>query len=71
MLPKKGKGQFLQNKPVTVAGDPERRSGIVLAACPLAKKFDITTAETLGSAKLKSPHLEVIRLCFVGLRKEP
>ncbi|GIN93145.1 hypothetical protein J22TS1_41960 [Siminovitchia terrae] len=34
----------LQNKPVIVAGDPERRSGIVLAACPMAKKFGNTTA---------------------------
>lgn len=51
----------LQNKPVVVAGDPERRSGIVLAACPLAKKFGITTAETLGSAKLKCPEVAVVR----------
>ncbi|WP_236017071.1 DNA polymerase IV [Siminovitchia thermophila] len=51
----------LQDKPVIVAGDPERRSGIVLAACPLAKKYGITTAETLGSAKLKCPHVEVVR----------
>ncbi|WP_144460273.1 DNA polymerase IV [Siminovitchia fortis] len=51
----------LKDKPVIVAGDPERRSGIVLAACPLAKKFGITTAETLGSAKLKCPHVEVVR----------
>ncbi|MEK3886883.1 DNA polymerase IV [Bacillus sp. FSL K6-3431] len=50
----------LKGKPVIVAGDPERRSGIVLAACPLAKKYGITTAETLGSAKLKCPHVEVV-----------
>ncbi|MFS0643829.1 DNA polymerase IV [Siminovitchia sp. 179-K 8D1 HS] len=51
----------LKNKPVIVAGDPERRSGIVLAACPLAKNYGITTAETLGSAKIKCPHVEVVR----------
>lgn len=51
----------LQNKPVIVAGDPERRSGIVLAACPIAKKFGITTAETLGTAKLKCPEVAVVR----------
>ncbi|CAM4027901.1 DNA polymerase IV [Lederbergia lenta] len=51
----------LKDKPVIVAGDPERRSGIVLAACPIAKKYGITTAETLGSAKLKCPHVEVVR----------
>lgn len=51
----------LQNKPVIVAGDPERRSGIVLAACPLAKKHGITTAETLGSALYKCPEVQVVR----------
>jgi len=51
----------LKDKPVIVAGDPERRSGIVLAACPIAKKFGITTAETLGSALLKCPNVEVVK----------
>ena len=27
----------LENVPLIVSGDPERRSGVVLAACPLAK----------------------------------
>lgn len=57
----KARDSSLQNKPVIVAGDPERRSGIVLAACPLAKKFGITTAETLGSALIKCPHVKVVR----------
>ncbi|KRG15190.1 DNA polymerase IV [Virgibacillus soli] len=51
----------LQHQPVIVAGDPERRSGIVLAACPLAKKHGITTAETLGSALYKCPEVQVVR----------
>ncbi len=39
-----------KNKPVAVAGDPARRSGIILAACPIAKSFGVTTAERLGEA---------------------
>ncbi|MFC8683648.1 DNA polymerase IV [Brevibacillus porteri] len=50
-----------RNSPVIVAGDPARRSGIVLAACPMAKKFGITTAETLGQALAKCPDAVVIR----------
>lgn len=48
------------NKPVVVAGDVSRRSGIVLAACPLAKKYGVTTAERLGEALTKCPELIVI-----------
>jgi len=49
------------NMPLVVAGDPARRSGIVLAACPLAKAFGITTAETLKEALAKCPELIVAR----------
>ncbi|MDQ0193046.1 DNA polymerase IV [Paenibacillus wynnii] len=49
------------NLPLVVAGDPARRSGIVLAACPLAKAFGITTAETLKEALTKCPELIVAR----------
>lgn len=50
-----------KNRPLVVAGDPERRSGIVLAACPIAKKYGVTTAERLGEAIGKCPDLVVIR----------
>ncbi|MFD2445952.1 DNA polymerase IV [Bacillus sp. CGMCC 1.16607] len=49
------------NKPLAVAGDPERRSGIILAACPIAKSFGISTAETLREAFIKCPHLVAIK----------
>lgn len=49
------------NKPLVVAGDPERRSGIILAACPFAKQFGVTTAETLREAMAKCPELVVIK----------
>ena len=47
--------------PVVVAGDPERRSGIILAACRIAKSFGVTTAERLGDALAKCPGLIVIK----------
>lgn len=51
----------LRDQPLVVAGDPERRSGIVLAACPIAKKWGVQTAETLWEAEKKCPHLIVVR----------
>ncbi|TFB23906.1 DNA polymerase IV [Filobacillus milosensis] len=51
----------LKNQPVVVAGDPERRSGIILAACPLAKKYGVKTAEALWEAQQKCPHLVIVR----------
>ncbi|WP_435163560.1 DNA polymerase IV [Paenibacillus glycanilyticus] len=50
-----------KNDPVVVAGDPSRRSGIILAACPLAKQYGVTTAETLGEALGKCPQLVIIK----------
>ena len=47
--------------PVAVAGDPTRRSGIILAACPIAKSRGVTTAETLGTALGKCPDLVIIK----------
>jgi nucleotidyltransferase/DNA polymerase involved in DNA repair len=38
-----------RDKPVAV-GDPERNSGIILAACPIAKSKGVTTAERIGVA---------------------
>ncbi|MCF7753172.1 DNA polymerase IV [Paenibacillus xylanexedens] len=50
-----------RGRPLVVAGDPARRSGIILAACPIAKRFGIATAETLGEALGKCPELVVVR----------
>ena len=50
-----------RDKPVVVAGDPARRTGIILAACPVAKQYGVTAAERLGSAMAKCPELVVIR----------
>ncbi|MBU5444235.1 DNA polymerase IV [Paenibacillus sp. MSJ-34] len=50
----------LKNKPVAV-GDPSRKSGIILAACPVAKSRGVTTAERVGEALAKCSDLVVIR----------
>lgn len=49
------------NKPLVVSGDPSRRSGIILAACPLAKAYGVTTAEALWQAQQKYPDLIVVK----------
>ncbi|MEF3304279.1 DNA polymerase IV [Paenibacillus sp. GYB003] len=51
----------LQDKPVVVAGSPETRSGIILAACPVAKRFGVTTAETIRETLAKCPDLTIIK----------
>jgi DNA polymerase IV len=50
-----------EGKPLAVCGDPLRRSGIVLAACPLAKKAGVTTAERIGDAIGKCPDIIVVK----------
>ncbi|SFE74691.1 DNA polymerase-4/DNA polymerase V [Alteribacillus iranensis] len=50
----------LEDKPVVVAGDPSIRSGVILAACPIAKKWGVQTAEALWEAENKCPDLVVI-----------
>lgn len=49
-----------KNKPVAV-GDPDRPSGIILAACPLAKERGVTTASRISEAKGFCPDLVVVR----------
>ncbi|MCZ0704244.1 nucleotidyltransferase/DNA polymerase involved in DNA repair [Natronobacillus azotifigens] len=50
-----------RDKPVIVAGDPEQRSGIVLAACPSAKRAGVKTAEALWQAQAKCPEAVIVR----------
>lgn len=50
-----------RDSPLVVAGDPARRSGIILAACPIAKSFGVKTAERLGEAIAKCPNLVIIQ----------
>ncbi|MGD8190128.1 DNA polymerase IV [Brevibacillus ginsengisoli] len=57
----KAANPFIRDKPIVVAGDPERRSGVVLAACPLAKAYGVTTAEALWQAQQKCRQLVVVK----------
>ena len=43
--------------PVAVAGEPEKRHGIILAKNGVAKKFGVKTGEAIWQAKQKCPHL--------------
>jgi DNA polymerase-4 len=51
----------LKHRPVVVSGDPNRRNGVILAACPLAKSYGIKNAETLWEAMQACPEVVVIR----------
>ncbi|GAB2720658.1 DNA polymerase IV [Paenibacillus thermoaerophilus] len=57
----KAANRHIRDKPVVVAGDPKRRSGIVLAACPIAKRYGVTAAESLREALNKCPGLVVVQ----------
>ncbi|OPH53004.1 DNA polymerase IV [Paenibacillus ferrarius] len=50
----------LCNKPVAV-GDPARKSGIVLAACPIAKSYGVSTAMRNFEALAVCPDLTIVR----------
>ncbi|TDG00167.1 DNA polymerase IV [Paenibacillus piri] len=50
-----------ENKPLVVAGNPEERRGIILAACPIAKKFGVTTAESVKESIVKCPDLVIVK----------
>ena len=45
--------------PSVIGGDESKRSGIVLAKSPIAKKFGIVTGETLYMARKKCPNISV------------
>jgi DNA polymerase IV len=51
----------LKHRPVVVSGDPDRRSGVILAACPIAKSYGIKNAETLWEAMQVCPEAVVVR----------
>lgn len=57
----KAKMPQYKNKPLAVAGDPARRSGIILAACPLAKAKGVSTAEPLWQSLQKCPELIIVK----------
>jgi len=50
----------LKGKPLIVCGDPEKRHGVVLAKNEEAKKFGIKTGESVYSALIKCPELQMV-----------
>ena len=46
--------------PVAVAGNPEKRHGVVLAKNELAKSFGVKTGDVIWQAKQKAPDLVVV-----------
>jgi len=56
---KNGYPEDIRLLPSVIAGDEEKRHGIVLAKSNIAKKYGIKTAETLWSARNKCKNLQV------------
>lgn len=50
----------LKKVPAAVAGDPQKRTGIILAANYLARDYGVKTAMTLHEAWKKCPHLTTV-----------
>ena len=47
----------LRDKPVAVTGNPEKRTGIILAKNEIAKKYGVSTGQVIGEAKAICPDL--------------
>lgn len=54
-----GYKQDIRKIPSVIGGDEKERRGIVLAKSPIAKKFNIMTAEPIYQAKKKCPSLQL------------
>ena len=50
----------LKGLPLAVAGDPESRHGVVVAASLEAKQFGVRTTDTVYAAKRKCPQLVIV-----------
>lgn len=50
----------LRDVPMAVCGNPDNRHGIILAKNEIAKKYGVTTAETLWQARRKCPDLQTV-----------
>lgn len=60
----KGFKTDIRTIPSIIGGEEERRSGIVLAKSPIAKKFGITTGEPIYFAKKKCNNLQIFPADF-------
>lgn len=50
----------LRHLPVAVCGDPSKRHGVILAKNDHAKKFNVTTGQTVWEAKKLCPELQLL-----------
>lgn len=55
------KNPLLRGKAFAVAGNPEKRHGIILAKSQLAKAYGVSTGEAIWQAKLKCPDLLLVK----------
>ncbi len=59
----------LRPHPVAVAGDPEKRHGVILAKNEHAKKFGVRTGEPIWQARQKCPRLVVVPPDFAAYKR--
>ncbi len=63
------KNPLLRGKAFAVAGDPEKRHGIILAKSQPAKELGISTGEVIWQAKLKCPDLLLVKPDMVSYHR--
>ena len=66
---KKGSNVDIRTIPAIIGGDESKRSGIVLAKSPIAKKFGIVTGEPIYFAKKKCNNLQIFKGDFEVYRQ--
>ena len=66
---KNGSKIDIRNVPAVIAGDEDRRAGVVLAKSMIAKSFGVVSGETLYQARSKCPALEVFSPNFEFYRE--
>ncbi|MGI6221212.1 MAG: DNA polymerase Y family protein [Coriobacteriales bacterium] len=59
----------LRGLPIAVAGDPERRNGIILAKSREAKAYGVKTAEAIWQARQKCPSLILVPPDYAAYRR--
>ncbi len=57
----KAEAPHLKSRPLIVSEIPKDAAGVVLAACPLAKRYGVKNAERLWEAQAKCPDAVIVR----------
>lgn len=69
-LLKEGYKRDIRTIAAVIGGDESKRRGIVLAKSPIAKKYNIVTAETIYQARRKCPSLQVFSPDFAWYKEK-